>query len=131
MIKYEFWSMLVRFTHIFVCYNENSVTINIVQISWKSKNNEFSMQNLLKLSNVYIISTSKHEKYEFCIGGYGTQMPLCAWSVSYRPEMFYKIDTVWIWPLKSSKTFIFLSRALVIITAQISLNISKYSDNWN
>ena len=54
--------MSVRFTHLFVCYNENFVTMNIVQILWKSKNNEFSMQ---KLNNVYIISTWKHKKCEF------------------------------------------------------------------
>ena len=35
----------------------------------KSKNNEFSTQNILKLNNDDIISTRKHEKYEFCIGG--------------------------------------------------------------
>ena len=78
-----FFSMLDRFTHLSVCYNENFVTINIVQIFWKSKNNEFIMQNILKLNNFYIISTWKHTNYEFYIWVYGTQMPLFAWSVSY------------------------------------------------
>ena len=62
------------------------------------------MQNLLKLNNVYIISTWKHKKYEFCIGGYGTQMPLCAWSVSYTefqyptmPGTHQKVCVQWVW----------------------------------
>ena len=84
MIKYEFWTMLVSCTCLLVCYNENFVTINTVQILWKTKNNEFSMQFFLKLSIVDIISTQKHKKCEFCSWGYGTQMPLCAWSVSYN-----------------------------------------------
>ena len=57
MIKFEVWSMLVRFTALFICYNENFVIIKIVQILWKSQNYEFSIQNLLKLNNVDIIST--------------------------------------------------------------------------
>ena len=42
-----------------------------------------SMQTNLRLNNIYIVSTWEHNKYGFCIGGYGTKMPLFAWSVSY------------------------------------------------
>ena len=75
MIKYELWSMLVRLTHIFVCYNENFVTITIVQILWKSKNNEFSMQIVFKLSNFDLISTQKLKNIDFVLGGMEPKCP--------------------------------------------------------